>query len=143
MSVDSQVKVLENVVERLDTSIEKLTEVSNSIGRLLAVHDERINTLEKVHSRQEDDIRDLHSRITSISKDICSKLDEVEHSLENKMKDYSDTSEKMHKELKSELQSKLYQLDKRINLLENWRWIILGGAAVVAFIGNKLIDLFN
>jgi uncharacterized coiled-coil protein SlyX len=143
MSVDSQVKVLENVVERLDTSIEKLTEVSNSIGRLLAVHDERINTLEKVHTRQEDDIRDLHSRITSISKDICSKLDEVEEALEGKMKDYSDTSEKMHKELKIELQSKLSQLDKRINILENWRWIILGGAAVLTFVGNKLIDFFK
>ena len=46
MSVDAQVKVLESIVEKMDSSIEKLTEVSNSIGKLLAVHDERLNNLE-------------------------------------------------------------------------------------------------
>lgn len=143
MSVDSQVKVLENVVERIDTSIEKLTEVSNNIGKLLAVHDERINNLEKDYDKQENDIKDLHSRITTISREICDKLDEIEDSLETKLKEHSDISEKLHKELKSELEVKVKSLDQRINVLETWRWFILGGAAVLGYIFDKLVKIFS
>lgn len=138
--MDAQVKVLESVVERIDTSIEKLTEVSNSISRLLAVHDERINNLEKVHNRTEDDIRDIYSKITLTSKEICSKLDEMEDSLESKLKQHSDNSEKLHKELKSDLDGKLNTLDTRVGVLERWRWLILGGATVLGYLADKIIS---
>ena len=143
MSAESQIKVLENVVERIDTSIEKLTEVSNSIGKLLAVHDERINTLEKGYDRATDEIKDLHSRITTISREICDKLDQIEDSLEKRIITHSDNSEKLHKELKAELEVKLRSLDSRINLLETWRWVIVGGAVVLGYIADKLTNLFN
>ena len=138
--MDAQVKILESVVERIDTSIEKLTEVSNSIGKLLAVHDERINQLEKVHNRQEDDIRDIYSRITVTSKEICDKLDSVEDSLEGKMKEHSNTSEKLHKELKVDLDGRLKTIDDRIGILERWRWLILGGATVLGFLLEKIVS---
>ena len=38
---------LERIVEKLDVSIDKLTEVSNNVSKLLAVHDTRINIIEK------------------------------------------------------------------------------------------------
>ena len=38
---------LERIVEKLDLSIDKLTEVSNNVSKLLAVHDTRINVIEK------------------------------------------------------------------------------------------------
>lgn len=136
--MDAQVKVLESVVERIDTSIEKLTEVSNSIGKLLAVHDERINQLEKIHTRQEDDIRDIYSRINVTSKEICDKLDEVEDSLETKMKEHSVNSENLHKELKTDLDTKLKTIDDRIGILERWRWLLLGGATVLGYIADKI-----
>lgn len=137
--MDAQVKILESVVERIDTSIEKLTEVSNSIGKLLAVHDERINQLEKFHNRQEDDIRDIYSRITVTSKEICDKLDSVEDSLEGKMKEHSNNSEKLHKELKVDLDGRLKTIDDRIGILERWRWLILGGATVLGFLLEKIV----
>jgi chromosome segregation ATPase len=142
MSLDSQLKVLENVVERIDTSIEKLTEVSNSLARIIAVHDERLNTLERGYDRQSDDIKELHSRITTTSREICDKLDEIEDSLEGKLKEHSDNSEKLHKELKQELEVKVRSLDKRINILETWRWLVIGGAAVVGFLADKIFKLF-
>lgn len=137
--MDAQIKVLESVVERIDTSIEKLTEVSNSIGKLLAVHDERINQLEKIHTRQEDDIKDIYSKIGVTSKEICKKLDEVEDSLEAKMKEHSITSENLHKELKTDLDTKLKTIDDRIGILERWRWIVIGAAAIIGFIIDKFV----
>lgn len=142
MSVDTQVKVLESVVERIDTSIEKLTEVSNSIGKLLAVHHERINNLEKNTTRQEDDIRDIHAKIDRVSVDICSKLDNMENSIESKIKAHSDTSEKLHKELKKELDVELKSLKSRLEIIERWRWILVGAAGVIGYIINKITNLF-
>ena len=143
MSVDSQVKVLESVVSRIETSIEKLTEVSNSIGKLLAVHDERINSLEKERERHDDDIKEIHSRVSTISREICTKLDEVESSLENRILIHSDRSENLHKELKHDLDSKLKTLDGRVEILERWRWLFIGGAAVVGYIINMVVEYFK
>ena len=62
--------------DRLDIAIEKLTDVSNSIHRMLAVHEEKIarqeealiSTEDQIEKRRNDlekKIDDLHSRITT------------------------------------------------------------------------------
>ena len=140
MEEELQIRILENVVNRIDTSIEKLTEVSNNISKLLAVHDQRLNTLEKSYSRQEDDIREVYSKVAVLSKDICSKLDELENVLENRINHQSSILEKQHKNIQLEFSNKLEQVDKRIQILETWRWFVLGAAAVVGYIINKFIN---
>ena len=45
--VESQIKIH----ERLDVAIEKLTDVSNSIHRMLAVHEEKISPCQSEHWR--------------------------------------------------------------------------------------------
>lgn len=140
MEDEVQIKILENVVNRIDVSIEKLTEVSNSISKLLAVHDQRLNTLEKSYSRQEDDIREVYSKVAAISKDICSKLDELENVLQNRIEHQSSILEKQHKNIQLEFSNKLEQADKRIQILETWRWFVLGAAAVVGYLINKFIN---
>lgn len=140
MEDEVQIRILENVVNRIDVSIEKLTEVSNSISKLLAVHDQRIITLEKEYSRQEIDIRNVHSRISDISKDICSKLDELENILENRIQSHATHLEQQHKEIKQEVTTKFTKVDNRIQILETWRWFVLGAAAVVGYLINKFIN---
>lgn len=139
MEEELQIRILENVVNRIDTSIEKLTEVSNNISKLLAVHDQRLNTLEKSYSRQEDDIREVYSKVAVLSKDICSKLDELENVLENRINHQSSILEKQHKNIQLEFSNKLEQVDKRIQILETWRWFVLGAAAVVGYLINKFL----
>ena len=48
MASDVEVQVLKQVVFKLDASLDKISEVSYSIGKLLAVHEERLDSLEKV-----------------------------------------------------------------------------------------------
>ena len=66
---------------RLDTAIVKITDVSNSIHRMLAVHEEKLNSQEEAVFAAEDlieqrrtefshEIKELHSRITTNTKDI-------------------------------------------------------------------------
>lgn len=139
MAIDAQVKVLESVVSKIDSSIEKLTEVSNSIGKLLAVHDERLNTLEKTNDRTEDDIKDLHSRITTISREICDKLDQVETMIEHRLKESSEASAKGHAEIKADIESKITKLVTRVEILEKWKYWVVGAATAVGYIVNKFI----
>ena len=114
-----------NVIHgRLDTAIEKLTEVSNCINRMLAVHEERLSQQEESQHRAEQeftsDIKELHSRITTNTKEIMSAATE------------------QHKEHTEAIQRLRDDLQNRVGVLEKWRWIIIGGSIVLGFLIQKL-----
>lgn len=121
--VDIEVGVLKSVVAKLDTSLEKIAEVSNNISRLLAVHDERINNIEKNADNRDLEIKDLHVRITSQTKEIFDKLDHMETRMEDRIK-------ALEKSIKDD-QSKI---DGRVLVLEKWRWYIIGAAAIIGYL---------
>ena len=109
---------------RLDTAIEKITEVSNCINRMLAVHEERLSQQEESQHRAEQeftaDIKELHSRITSNTKEIMT------------------TASAQHKEHTEAIQRLRDDLQNRVGVLEKWRWIIIGGSIVLGFLIQKL-----
>ena len=75
MGLEVELEVLKTVVSKLDTSLEKISEVSNSIGRLLAVHDERIDQLEKSSDKRTDEIKELASYLSNkFENDLLSKI---------------------------------------------------------------------
>ena len=143
MTIDAQVKVLESVVSRLDTNIEKLTELSNSISRLLAVHDERIDSLERGYNRTDSDIKEIHSRITTISREICDKIDQVEGMIEQKLLTASEASAKGHSEIKEEIETKINKVVTRVETLESWRWWVIGAATATGWIISRAFKMLS
>jgi hypothetical protein len=141
MSIESQIKVLETVVSRIDFSIEKLTEVSNNISKLLAVHDERINTLEKTNERSLDDIKELHSRITTVSREICEKIDQIEQTVELRLKQSSVASTEQHNKIQEDIEGQIEKMSDRISALEKWRWVLLGAGITIGFITGNFSSL--
>lgn len=141
MAIETEVGVLKSVVSKLDTSLEKISQVSNDIGRLLAVHDERIMQLEKDGERKSDDIRDLHSRLTTQTREIVSKIDSMEIGIEKKMRENSLELAKQHKEILDEIKKDVENISTRVNVLEQWRWYIIGGAITIGFILGNLSDI--
>jgi len=117
---------LERIVEKLDVSIDKLTEVSNNVSKLLAVHDTRINIIEKDTVRNEDDIRDIHIKMDNIAKEINKKLDQ---SMAN--------SAEGHARIQTAIEEKLQNIDARVGALEAWRWLVIGVAMAVGWFINK------
>jgi len=114
-----------NVIHgRLDTAIEKLTEVSNCINRMLAVHEERLSQQEESQHRAEQeftsDIKELHSRITTNTKEIMG------------------AATQQHKEHTEAIQRLRDDIARRVGVLEKWRWIIIGGSIVFGFVIQKL-----
>lgn len=134
MAIETELQVLKTVVNKLDSSLEKISEVSNSIGKLLAVHDERIGQLEKIADSKEVDIKELHSRITTQTKEIVEKIAALEKNIEERMKDTAKTAREQHEQIQEEIQVDVDKLDKRIGVIERWRWYLMGGAAAIGYI---------
>lgn len=134
MALEVELEVLKSVVNKLDSSLEKISEVSNSIARLLAVHDERLDSIEKHGDKREGEIKDLHSRITTQTREIVDKLEYLEKRIEERMKQNSDVSAEGHKSIQNEIKTEMKRIDSRIRELERWRWYVLGAAAALAFV---------
>lgn len=82
-----------DIHSRLDSAIDKLTDIQSGIKSMLAVHEERIERAEEsdveiqsiMENRQEtirDDIQTLHGRITDESKELRSYFTEKLQQLE-------------------------------------------------------------
>ena len=70
-----------------------------------------------------DDIKELHSRITTGNREIMNRLDEKIDELAKADKDQHDA-----------LKNAMEQVRQRVDVLERWRWMIVGGAVVVGYL---------
>lgn len=130
------------LVDRLDVTIEKLTEVSTRVSELLAVQGTRLEAQEKVSVHLQDlvekrrqeaaaDIKDVYTRVEKVEKDL---YDEIEASQEKVLKEI--------KEMRAESTSQHNELKGKVNRLEKWMWTCIGAMAVATFlvqVGLKFI----
>ena len=121
------------IYDRLDIAIEKLTDVSNSIHRMLAVHEEKIARQEEkmIQTEIERDVRG-----TELSK----RIDELHIRLADTVKEIIDQHQEHHKDLNKRIERISDSITSRVGVLEKWRHIIIGGAIVIGFILNKFIS---
>ena len=122
-----EVADMKKIHVRLDTAIEKITDFSNCINRLLAVHEEKITQQEDAQQRSVQeftaDIKELHSRITTNTKEMTALMTQ------------------QHKEQKDVIDRLKDEVSNRVGVLEKWRWIIIGGSIVAGFIIQKMLVL--
>ena len=137
--LETKVKLLEKemhdrkgVFQRLDIAIEKLTDVSNSINRMLAVHEEKI-------ARQEDAIIDAEVLIETRRIELTVKIDELHSRITTNTKEIMSAATAQHKEHTKEIQKLRNDLTARVGVLEKWRWLIIGGSIVIGFLLHKFM----
>ena len=104
---------------RLDTAIDKLTDVSTSIKSMLAVHEQKLTQTEKTEEILFDKVRERGEELDMVYRDLQRDITQVEKRLLLEMKT-----------LKS-------CFDGRVSVLERWRWLIIGGALAIGFIVAK------
>ena len=139
--LETEVKLLKKELEdqkkiydRLDVAIEKLADVSNSINRMLAVHEEKISKQEEALAAQEIETKDrrieiskqiseLHSRVTTNTKEIMAAA-ATQHAEQNK-----------------EIQKIRDELAARVGVLEKWRHVLIGGSIVIGFVLHKFLQI--
>ena len=109
-----------NVIHsRLDTAIDKLTDVSTSIKSMLAVHEQKLAQTEKTEEILFEKVRERGEELDIVYRDLQRDIAQVE------------------KRLLLEIKSLKSSLDTRVSLLEKWRWLIIGGALAIGFILAK------
>ena len=122
--LEQDAKSAEQIHNKLEVAIEKLTEITISLKGMLVQQETKLAkaeetdndifiTLESRQVKWDNDLKELHSRITTNSRELR------EHQVisENKML--------------NELRNIRTQLDNRVAVLEKWRWIIVGGSIII------------
>jgi hypothetical protein len=123
--------VVNTLVGRLDTTIDKLTDISSSVSNLLAVHETKL-TSQEIISKQlsdlvearrvetDDKVQLLHERISSGERELKGSID----------KQYDELMTEI-KEMRAESTVQHNTLSDRITTMEKWMWTVLGGSAIV------------
>ena len=135
----------ETIHGRLDSAIDKLTDIQSGVKSMLAVHEERLvraeesdaeltDIMEQRNRLWQEDLKELHGRITSTSRDFVEINNEHEKVVIKKVDD-------MQQYFILEAQ----KFDKRLSELERWKWIIIGISVAVGIsvspVANVLTNL--
>ena len=110
------IEQVNNINVRLDTAIDKLTDVSTSIKSMLAVHSEKIARQEQVDEIIFEKLKERASEIDNIHRELTREIEQSE------------------KRLLLEIKAIRVDIGSRVGMLEKYRWIILGGAIVIGWI---------
>lgn len=102
---------------------------------------ERIAKLEtQVEGIKEDvaavkaDIKDLHSRLTTQGREIVSKIDGLQHCLDDKLDTNMASADAQREEMKNAVHKDIEKITSRVDILEKWRYMIVGGAIVLGYL---------
>ena len=138
--LETEVKLLKKelgdqrkIHNRIDVAIEKLTDVSNSIHRMLAVHEEKI-------ARQEEAIEDAEKSLENRRTELSVKIDELHSRITTNSKEIMSAASAQHIQQNKEIQKIKDELAARVGVLEKWRHVLIGGSIVIGFIIHKFIQ---
>jgi chromosome segregation ATPase len=133
-SIKKDITVFGAVVNKLDVAVDKLHEISNSLNKVMAIHEQKFSDNDKMHDELEkqtmtkykelqDDIRGIGTRLSVDVKEMVERIDRVETRIEAKL----NTSVKAAID-------KVEETDKKVAAIEKWRWIIMGGFVVIIWV---------
>ena len=115
-SLKKDVESVQEINNRLNTAIDKLTDLSSSIKSMLAVHEEKLSRQDKVDEIIFEKLRERQQEIQDVHTSLKAEMA---------------TSEKR---LLVEIKSLKLEIGSRVSTLEKYKWLILGGAIVIGWI---------
>lgn len=131
--IKRDIEDVKSIHGRLDVAIDKLTDVSNSIHRMLAVHEEKL-------ARQEESSIELEKQIESRRSELLSKIDDLHSRVTTNTKEIMINAAAQHAEQNKEIQKIREDLSGRIGVMEKWRHVLIGGSIVVGFLLHKFME---
>lgn len=134
---------MSGLMSKVDIAIEKLADVANSLDRVIAVHENRLQNQDEIDKELFSLIEDrrkeskeqyeiLHKRIGEMREDF---EDNLESTIKEMMKEIKDMKEKdleHHKEV-----------SQRLTKLEMWKWYVIGMATIAGTIFSQLPKYFS
>ena len=118
-TLKQEIENSKDIQGRLDTAIDKLTDVSTCVKSMLAVHEEKIQRAEQTDEVIFTKLRERQNEIDSGYRDLQREMDQVE------------------KRLLNEIKALRNDIGSRVGVLEKYRWIIIGGFLAIGWILSK------
>lgn len=139
----AQVNSLVDFVSRLDTTIEKLTEVSSRVSELLAVQGMRLENQEKVAEKIQVELEKRRVEADASIKDVYMRVERVESDLYDEIKSSQDKVLTEVKEMRAESVIQHNEMKGKVQRLEKWMWTVIGSVSAAIFVielGIKFIQ---
>jgi chromosome segregation ATPase len=138
------------IVTKLDNAIEKLTDLGTDISKMLALHEQRLGRLEQIdneihglvetrRAELQTDINALEGKLASTIKEISNDINQTEDRLMGAIKGVKDDIKTESVEKKKDHDA----LVKRVEALERWRYILIGGGLALGFLIEKVLPIFG
>ena len=130
-----ELEICERRIDRLEDAIEKLTNISADLNKMLAGQDQRI-------FQQEKEMSVMHKILEERRKEWEDRMDAVY----NTMRDEDHKVIQKIDELRREQKTQHAELYKKVNDMQKIIWMYMGGFSVVVFLltnGSKLFSLFG
>ena len=112
--LEERLAVYEQMMERIDTAIQKIGETSQNINQMLAIHNEKIEQ--------------------------CNRTDNI---IVKMIEDIKVSSKEQHDAISKELGDRIKTVEEKVEGLSKFRWQILGGLAVIALFIKFAQPAFN
>ena len=122
--VKKDITQLNQVMGKLDTAIEKLSEVATSLNRMIAVQESKIDQQERLLGHN---VEVIHERIEKHRNEVATEIEKSHGLIMNEIKQLRLDQAEHHK-----------LVSERLSRLEQWRWIMVGGAIVVGYLISAL-----
>lgn len=137
---------------KLDTTIEKVQELTSAMTKMLALHEERIEKqeqrdtellrmLEQRRIETETGMKELHSRITTTDRETKQSLQNTEDRIEENVSGMMAEVLAEVRELKKSQEDHHKIMNERLTTVEKKIWVFVGGSAVIIFLLTRLPQL--
>jgi len=131
------VSVIATLCEKFDTTIDKMQEIASSLSRMVSLQEQRLESAEESTKEMQsvlemrrvehnNDIKELHSRITTVNRDLSDKIEETEKIILHELQ-----------AIREELRNDKSSFSNRINKIETWKYMVVGGLMVATWIAAK------
>jgi hypothetical protein len=103
--LEERLSVYEQMMERIDTAIQKIGETSQNISQMLAVHNEKIEQ--------------------------CNRTDSL---IVTMIEDIKKSSREQHEQISRELGERIEKVEEKVEAISQFKWKAVGAIAIVAFL---------
>ena len=110
--LEERLSVYEQMMSRIDSAIQKISDTSQNISKMLAIHNEKIEQ--------------------------CNKTDNL---IVTMIEDIKKSSKEQHDEISKELGERIEKVEKKVESINQFKWKAVGAIAVVAFLIGSIPTL--
>ena len=139
------VSIMTSLFEKFDKTIDKMQEIASSLSRMVSLQEQRLenqegttkelqSVLEMRRLEHNNDIKELHSRVTTVNRELSVKIEETEKIILQELQEIRKEIRESHT---SKDNKENIPLMKRLESIESWKYMMMGGIVVITWILAK------